>query len=269
MKLFLTLLLGAMLGISTFAQQPDYVIGGQDVLTIAVYDQAELSGKFTVDPDGTLTFPLLGRVKAGGLTLRGLEEDLKKRLSDGYIRNPQVSVSMETYRSQRIFVMGEVRSPGAYQLTGDMTIIEAIARAGSTTPAAADEALIVRPRGGQTTGPVLPTDSDSTVLRVNLREIQEGALSKNILLRDGDTLLVQKARLVYVFGQVKAPGAYPVDKDTTVLQALSLSGGVTDRGSTGRIKIVRAVDGKKKELKVKLTDLVEPGDTIIVAERFF
>ena len=269
MTRFLTVVLSVMLGLSMAAQQPDYVIGGQDVLTIAVYDQAELSGKFTVDPDGTLTFPLLGRVKAGGLTLRGLEEDLKKRLSDGYIRNPQVSVAMETYRSQRIFVMGEVRAPGAYQLTGEMTVIEAIARAGSTTPAAADEAMIVRPKEGQTTGPVLPTDSDSTVIRVNLREIQEGALSKNIQLRDGDTLLVQKARLVYVFGQVKAPGAYPVDKDTTVLQALSLSGGVTDRGSTGRIKIVRTVDGKKKEIKVKLTDIVEPGDTIIVAERFF
>ena len=81
--------------------------------------------------------------------------------------------------------------------------------------------------------------------------------------------VVQKARSVYIFGQVKAPGAYPIDKDTTVLQALSLAGGVTDRGSTGRIKIVRTVDGKKKEIKVKLTDLVEPGDTLIIAERFF
>jgi polysaccharide export outer membrane protein len=107
------------------------------------------------------------------------------------------------------------------------------------------------------------------VIRVNLREIQEGALSKNVQLRDGDTLVVPKARSVYVFGQVKTPGAYPVDKDTTVLQALSLAGGVSDRGSTGRIKIVRTIEGKKKEIKVKLTDTVEPGDTIIVAERFF
>ena len=263
------LLLGVLLLSVGVSAQTDYTIGAPDVVTITVYDQAELSGKFTVDPDGTLTFPLLGRIKAGGLTLRGLEEELRKRLADGYLRTPQVSVSMESYRSQRIFVMGEVRSPGAYQLTGDMTIIEAIARAGSTTPQAADEVMIVRPREGQTTGPILPTDSDSTVIRVNLREIQEGALSKNVQLRDGDTLVVQKARSVYVFGQVKAPGAYPVDKDTTVLQALSLAGGVTDRGSTGRIKIVRAVDGKKKEIKVKLTDIVEPGDTIIVAERFF
>ena len=74
---------------------------------------------------------------------------------------------------------------------------------------------------------------------------------------------------MYVFGQVRTPGAYPIEPGTTVLQALSLAGGVTDRGSTGRVKVVRAVDGKKKELKVKLTDTVEPGDTVIVGERFF
>jgi polysaccharide export outer membrane protein len=74
---------------------------------------------------------------------------------------------------------------------------------------------------------------------------------------------------VFVFGQVKAPGAYAIDRGTTVLQALSLAGGVTDRGSTGRVKIVRTADGKKKEVKAKLTDLVEPGDTLIVGERFF
>lgn len=269
MTLIRRVILGVLLLAVPVSAQTDYIIGAQDVLTITVYDQADLSGKFTVDPDGSLTFPLLGRLKAAGLTLRALEDDLKKRLSDGYIRNPQVSASVEQYRSQRIFVMGEVRAPGAYQLTGDMTIIEAIARAGSTTLQAADEVMIVRPKDGRANGPVLPSDDESTVIRVNLRDIQEGALSKNVQLRDGDTLVVQKARSVYVFGQVKAPGAYPVDKDTSVLQALSLAGGVTDRGSTGRIKIVRAVDGKKKEIKVKLTDMVEPGDTIIVAERFF
>jgi polysaccharide biosynthesis/export protein len=269
MRLFLHVLCGLLFLPLGASAQTDYSIGAHDVLTITVYDQADLSGKFTVDPDGTLTFPLLGRVKAGGLTLRGLEEELRKRLADGYLRTPQVSVSMETYRSQQIFVMGEVRAPGAYQLAGDMTIIEAIARAGSTTPQAADEVMIVRPKAGQKTGPVLQTDEDSTVIRVNLRDIQEGALSKNVQLRDGDTLVVQKARSVYVFGQVKSPGAYAVDKETTLLQALSLAGGVTDRGSTGRIKIIRTIDGKKKEIKAKLTDVVDPGDTVIVGERFF
>ena len=269
-RLLAVVIVGLLSAGAAGAQQNAYVIGAQDVLNVSVYDQPELTGKFSVEADGSVTFPLVGRLQVGGLTLRNAEDLLRQKLADGYLQNPQVSLSMDEYKSQRVFVMGEVRAPGAYQLTGDMTIIEAIARAGSTTPAAADEAMIVRPKEGvQGSGPVLPTDKDSTIIRINLREIQEGALSQNVTLRDGDTLVVQKARLVYVFGQVKAPSAYPVDKDTTVLQALSLAGGVTDRGSTGRVKIVRAVDGKKKEIKVKLTDLVEPGDTIIVGERFF
>src|SRR5258705_6664918 len=87
----------------------DYVVGPQDVLTITSYDQADLSGRFTLEADGTFTFPLIGRVKAGGLTLRGLEDALKKRLiDDGYFKNPQITVSVETYKSQKIYVVGEV-----------------------------------------------------------------------------------------------------------------------------------------------------------------
>jgi polysaccharide biosynthesis/export protein len=255
----------------TYAQAPDYIVGSQDVLTITVYDQPDLSGKFKVETDGTLSFPLVGRVKAAGLTLQTLEGALKTKLADGYIKNPQVTVAVETFQSQRIFILGEVRAPGPYVLTGDMTVIEALAKAGSTTPQAADEILIVRPPTGKPAGPILPEQAggDATVIRINIRDLQEGDLSKNALLKDGDTLVVPKAQGVYVFGQVKTPGAYAMEKGTTVLQALSLAGGVTDRGSTGRVKIVRTMDGKKKELKAKLTDLVEPGDTLIVGERFF
>jgi len=255
----------------TRAQEPDYIVGSQDILTITVYDQADLSGKFKVEADGNFTFPLVGRIKAAGIKLHDIENDLKTRLADGYIKNPQVTVAVETFQSQRIFILGEVRQPGPYVLTGDMTIIEALARAGSVTPTASDEILIVRPPPGRGAGPVMPDQAgnDVTVIRINIRDLQEGNLSKNVLLKDGDTVVVPKAQGVYVFGQVKAPGAYAMEKGTTVLQALSLAGGVTDRGSTGRVKIVRTVDGKKKELKAKLTDLVEPGDTLIVGERFF
>jgi polysaccharide export outer membrane protein len=253
------------------AQGSDYVIGSQDVLTITVYDQAELSGKFNVEADGSFAYPLIGRIVAGGLTLRAVESELKRRLADGYLKNPQVSVAIEQYRSQRIFVIGEVRAPGAYQLTGDMTLIEALARAGSVTTEAGEEILIVRPPDAKSrSGPVLPSDDTSAeVIRVNARELQAGVLSQNVALRDGDTLVVLRAQSVYVFGQVKTPGAFAAEKGTTVLQALSLAGGITDRGSTGRVFIVRTVDGKKKEFKAKLTDTVEPGDTLIVKERFF
>src|SRR5437773_10291897 len=88
----------------------DYVVGPHDVLTITSYDQADLSGKFALEADGTFTYPMIGRVKAGGLTLRALEGAIKKQLMDeGYFRNPQITVAVETYKSQRVFIVGEVR----------------------------------------------------------------------------------------------------------------------------------------------------------------
>jgi len=265
--------------VSLAAQEPqkpppasvDYVVGSQDVLMITSYDQADLSGKFAVETDGTFTYPLIGRVKAGGLTLRQLEAQVKKQLiDDGYFRNPQITVAVETYKSQKIFVVGEVRLPGSYPLSGDMSPVEALARAGSPLPTASGEAVIVHP-AGQVSGPVLPTqDNAENVIRIDLRDLQNGAFAQNAALRDGDTIFVPRAESVYVFGQVKNPGAYPLQqKNTSVLQALSLGGGITDRGSTSRVRIVRVVNGEKKELNVKLTDIVQPGDTIIVGERFF
>jgi len=250
----------------------DYIVGAQDVLTITCYDQADLSGKFTVETDGTFSYPLIGRVKVGGLTLRQVESEVKTRLvGDGYFRNPQITVSVDTYKSQKVFVVGEVRTPGTYALSGDMNLVEALARAGSTLPTASGEAIVVHPEAGQTpSGPTLPTEDSDNVVRIDLRDLQNGAFSQNAMLRDGDTIFVPRAESVYVFGHVKNPGAYAMQqRNTTVLQALSLAGGVTDRGTTSRIKIVRIVNGEKREVKVKLTDLVLSGDTVMVAERFF
>jgi polysaccharide export outer membrane protein len=252
------------------AQNNDYVVGPQDVLTITVWDQSDLSGKFNVEADGTFTFPLIGRIKGGGLTLRELEEELKKRLADGYFKKPQLSVAVEQYRSQRIFIVGEVRTPGTYPLTGDMTLIEGFSRAGGATQDAAGNAIIVRATDGRS--PALPDQQvSSEIIHVNLKELESGSLANNVSLRDGDTIFVPRAQILtaYVFGQVRSPGAYPIKKDTSVLQALSLAGGVTERGTTSRVRIVRLVGGKKAELKVDLDDPVQPGDTIMVLERFF
>jgi polysaccharide export outer membrane protein len=247
----------------------DYQIGAQDVLTIQVFDQADLGGKYTVETDGTFSFPLIGRVRAGGLSLRALEAELKIKLADGYFRNPQVTVAIEQYRSQRVFVMGEVRAPGPVPLTGGMTLIEALSRAGSTMPTASGEVAVVRGTQGSK-APVLPgPDAGSEVFRASIRDLESGSLSQNIELRDGDTIFVPRAETAYVFGQVKNPGGYALQKDTTVLQALSLAGGVGENGAMNRVRIVRIVAGVKTELKVSLTDVVKPGDTIIVPERYF
>lgn len=264
------ILLASVVGSAQQSQPTDYVVGPQDVLNITSFDQQDLTNKYPVDSDGTFTFPLIGRVKAGGLTLRELEAELKRLLKDGFFKDPQLSVGVEQYRSQKVHIVGEVRNPGTYSLAGDMSLIEAVARAGSTLPSASGEALVVRAKSGQaTSGPVLPNGDNTEVTTIDLKQLQSGALSQNVALRDGDTIFVPRAETIYVFGQVKNPGAYSIQKNTTVLQALSLAGGVTERGATGRIKIVRIEKGKTVEVKAVLTDIVRPGDTIMVPERFF
>ena len=246
---------------AAFAQEPaagaSYIVGPQDVLVITSYDQADLTGKFTIETDGSFTYPLIGRVRTAGLTLRAVEEMLEKQLvAGGFFKEPQITVARRAVPQPEDPVVGEVRTPGTYPVSGDMRLVEVLALAGSTTPMASGEVVIVH-------------ESNASE-RVDLRELENGDLSQNVRLVNGDTLFVQRAESVYLFGQVKNPGAYPFrQKKTTVLQALSLAGGVTERGSTTRIQIVRIVDGKKKEIDAKLDDFVEPRDTIVVPERFF
>jgi polysaccharide export outer membrane protein len=255
------------------AQSADYVLGSQDVLAITVWNQQDLSGAFRVESDGTFTFPLIGRVKAAGQTQRDVETVLRRRLAEGYFKQPQVSVAVKEFRRQEVHVVGEVRQPGTYALSGDITVVAALARAGSTTPAAGSEVVIVR-SGGRASGPQLPEapneKEENNVVRVDLRKLEAGTLDRSLLLLEGDTLFVPAAATVFVSGHVKAPGAYPVGPTMTVLQALSLAGGITDRGASGRIKIVRiGPDGRSQEIKAKLSDPVRAGDTIVVPERFF
>lgn len=246
----------------------DYVIGTQDVLAITVFDQAELSGRYTVEVDGSFTFPLVGRVKAGGRTLRQFESELKRLLADGFFLNPQVAVTVEQYRSQRIFVVGEVRQPGSYALTGDMTVIETLARAGSMTTLAAGEVVIVR--GRRAPHLTVPGEEEAAhVIRVSVRDLEAGNLSMNVQLKDGDTVFVPRAESIFVFGEVKNPGVLMMQPDMTIRQALAMAGGATEQAATNRIRIVRIVNGNKQDLKVKLEDRVLPGDTIVVPVRYF
>ncbi|OFW14636.1 MAG: hypothetical protein A3F70_09295 [Acidobacteria bacterium RIFCSPLOWO2_12_FULL_67_14] len=241
---------------------PDYVIGANDVLWITSYDDEDLTGRFTVDGDGAFTYPLLGRVSAGGMTLRAAEAYLKRTLVQrGLFRNPQITVAIDEYRSQKVFVIGEVRRPGVYPLSGSMTLVEALALADSASPDAGHEAVVVRQGAGA---------EDEEVIRANFRDLENGNLSQNVVLRDGDTVIVPRAETIYVFGEVRAPGSYALrDEDVTVIQALALAGGISERGSTGRVEIVRIIDGELRELKADLADVVRPGDTIVVPERFF
>jgi polysaccharide biosynthesis/export protein len=251
--------------------QEDYAIGPQDVLNITVWDNADLTGKYTVQPDGTVTIPLLGRTKAAGMSLRKFEAELTKALSEGFLKEPNVAVTLDQYRGRRIFVFGAVSSPGTYALPEGQTLIEALVRAGY---GGASQVVIVRPK--QPSGPTMPEEAgDAEVIRVNLKELEKdvehGSLARNIPLRDGDTIFIPRTdpTRIFVSGQVRSPGAYSITENTTVLQAIALAGGVTESAAVNRLRIMRLVDGKQKSFKVQLSDLVQPGDTLIVPERYF
>jgi len=277
---FLVLLSGATVHVQEPAHAPsssatqgldDYTVSRQDVLSITVIDRPELSAKYTVEVDGALQFPLVGRVPAAGKTLRQIETDLKRTLSDGFFKNPQVAVSLDQFKGRRVFVFGGVSLPGTYPLAEGMTLIEALVKAGYGN---GSEAVIVRSK--EANGPILPDRANGAeVIRVNLREfekeVEQGHMSRNILLQDGDTIFVPRIdrNRIFVTGQVKVPGAYSVAEGTTVLQAISLAGGLTEGASTGRMRITRIVDGEKKSIKIKLEDIVLPGDTIFIPERYF
>jgi polysaccharide export outer membrane protein len=238
-----------LLFVSTIVSgQTEYLVGAQDELTVQVWGRPELSGKFMVDDAGALNLPLIERVQVAGQTLRQIEEALEKRLADGYLKNPQVTVTIDEYRSQYVFVQGEVRQPGRYPLTGTTTLLEVLTQAGSTTAEAGTHVLVLRAAEG-TVSPARGIASPSAPLaqRIELFELQRGS-QQNIPLRDGDTIVVPPGEKVYISGHVRSPGAYVIKKDTTLLQAVILAGGVTERGALNRVKVLRSVDGKQKSI---------------------
>lgn len=251
---------------------PAYVIGPNDVLGIKVLGEADLTGTYAVDSDGTIRFPFLDRVPVGGKTVQEIEFALTKLLSEGFLNRPQVSVVITSYRSRSIYVLGEVRNPAKYNIEGQTTLLEVIAQAGSFTPNAAQTINVLRYKDGlvgvEAGAPVVPGDPrGAEILRVSQEDLREGRLAANIILQDGDTIFVPTAEKFYVMGFVKQPGQFVLQPGMTVRQAISVAGGLTERGSDRRIKIIRKVNGKDVELDAEMSDLVRPNDTIRVPQR--
>jgi polysaccharide export outer membrane protein len=253
------------------ARQGGVQIAVRDQLMITVSNSAELSRKVTVDVDGAFDYPYLGRVKAAGLTTRDLAADLKKRLDPDYAVHPTVTVELTATMSKHFSIIGEVKAPGSYSFEGQKFLIDALAVAGSVTESASDEALIIR--AGQSVDPTSGAAASGDTVKLDLYPLLSGTdLKNNILIQDGDTINVIKARPVYITGNVKSVGAYPIRRGMTVSQALALAGGVSEKGKDSGIKIERLdANGKKQTIQVKdiKTEIVKPGDTVVVPARIW
>jgi len=270
-RLLLLALAGLLLGPgsagSSFAQ--DYTVGPRDVVSITVWGQADLSKDFPVDQDGSISFPLVGRVKAAGLTTGRLAARLTELLEKDYLVNPQVSVAVKEYLSQKVQVLGEAEKPGLFYLTGPTSILEVLSKAGGLSKTAGKQLVLVRHQPAAADG----TAAGNAILRVRFDKIQAGDASENIRVEDQDVIFIPKARAYFVLGEVKSAGTFPLDKALSVQEAVTLAGGFNDRAAPSGVKLIRrAANGEQETVSLDLaspgsrdrTVAVQEGDTVYV-----
>jgi polysaccharide export outer membrane protein len=245
----LSLIVLLFLSGSEAARAQDYVLGPRDVLKISVYDHKDLETRARVSGDGKITFPLLGEINVSGLTVQELEKQLTDRLGDGYIVHPHVSVFVEEFRVV-VYVTGEVQRPGSYPFEEGMTAIKAVSLAGGLTEKAIGDQIRVTRKD--------PGEGESSLL-----------IGIHDLIQPNDVLEVMEKKWVYVTGEVKKPGSYLFDDRMTILKAITLAGGLTDKAAPGRTKIIRKENGKDTEYRVGMDDSIRPDDVIVVPESFF
>lgn len=261
-----------------------YRVGPGDVLEVNVYDDPDLSGLFTVQHDSTISFPLLGEVSVGKLTVRDVRLKLVELLAADFLVDPQVVVRVKEFRSQWVTLVGEIARPGKYYLHGSENLLELLTEAGGFTVRASGEVIISRLAGDD---PRLFMAEDSgheseSTIRVFLTPEQTVAEQKEALalrVKSGDIITASGTQFFYISGEVKKPGSYPVHAGLTVLKAVSLAGGLTKFGSKGKVEVLRkGRDGSTDRIKVDLGDIergknpdvpVEAEDIIKVGKRVF
>ena len=260
------------------ARAQEYVIGPGDVLTISVWGHPDLSRDYTVDPDGFAPFPLINRVKAGGLTTRQVAASLADLLGKDYLVNPQVIVSVKEYQSQKVTILGETARPGVFYLTGPTSLVDVLSKAGWLSKNAGRQILLVRdqPNAGPGAG------GDPTIIRLNVDKLQAGSNAENVRVQAGDTIFVtsRDENNFFVFGEVRKPGSYPLDKETNVLEGITIAGGFTDKASPSRTRLIRVGLAGPQVLEIDMNDIVKRGqrdkalrlqanDVVVVPESFF
>jgi polysaccharide export outer membrane protein len=260
-----SLLFTLFLSCLTFAavEQLDYRVGEGDVLKVMVYDNPDLDTTARVSGKGTILFPLIGELDIEGLTVSQVSAKIARKLSEGYILYPQVSVFVEEFRSKRAIIMGEVRAPGLYELSGATSLMELISKAGGLTADAGSEVNIKRKN------PDNPGQDD--LIAVDLKTLlEEQETSPNVPIKDGDRVFVPRAGVFYVTGQVNRPDAYKLEMGTSVIKAITMAGGFTELAAQKRVRLIRKVDGVETVMeKVPMHTAVMPEDVIVVPESFF
>jgi len=249
--------------------QGDAVLGAGDVLRITVYGQDDLETVARVTQEGHISFPLIGKVTIAGDSNRQADAKIERRLSDGkFVRNPQVSIFVEERvraEGEVVTIIGQVKKPGRFAVDslsndGAQSIVGVLALAGGLGEDAADHLILAK-----------NTADGVKNIRVDLVGLlRDGDLKQNVDLAGGDIVLVPTMDTIFVYGEVQKPGRYRLDRGMTVMQAISVSGGLTSRGTEKGLSVRRRDEnGVIVSIKSELNGPLMPNDVVVVGESLF
>jgi polysaccharide biosynthesis/export protein len=252
----------------------DYIIGKQDLLQISVFDLEALNQTVRVQDDGTISLPLIGNLHADGLTRSGLEKAIADHLSPKFVIDPQVSVFVKSYESKKVTILGAVKIPGSFEVIGSRTLLEVISLAGGALKEQAVKTIqVIRHQ----------EDGASKTITVDFAALENGDPAANIPIQGGDIIQFPVDDLLYIYvnGAVRVPGVFRVKRSdpVTVLRAVTMAGGVNDRGTGRRVKVLRSLpDGTTRAFPVDLKRIqkgkendfvLQNNDVVIVPEAYF
>ena len=240
----------------------DYRLGAGDTIRMAVFQNPDLTTEVRVAESGVASFPLIGAVELGGLTITTAEQKIAGLLkSGGFVLKPQVNITLMQIRGNQVSVLGQVNRPGRYPLETIKThVSDVLAIAGGATGAGSDSIILVGVRNGQ------PFRKEIDIAGMFL----DGKRVDDILVEGGDVIYVNRAPMFYIYGEIQRPGSYRVERNMTLMQALAQSGGPTLRGTQRNVKIFRRdAGGKLEEISLELTEPVKTDDVLYVRESLF
>jgi len=240
----------------------DYRLGAGDTMHVTVFQNADLTVDVRVSESGIISYPLLGSVELGGLTIAAAEKKIASMLKEQkFVQQPQVNIVMTQVRGNQVSVLGQVNRPGRYPLeTFNTRISDMLALAGGTTGTGSDIVILTSTRNGKPFRKEI--DIPSLFLDDNRKD--------DILVEGGDIIYVHRAPMYYIYGEVQRPGSYRLERNMTLMQALAQAGGPTMRGSQRSIKIFRrGADGKPEQISLELSAGVNSDDVFYVRESLF
>jgi polysaccharide export outer membrane protein len=240
----------------------DYRLGAGDTMHITVFQNPDLTVDVRVSESGVISYPLLGSVEVGELTIAAAEKKIAGMLKEKkFVQQPQVNIVMTQVRGNQVSVLGQVNHPGRYPLeTFNTHISDILASAGGMASTGADSVILLGTRNGK------PFRKEIDIPSLFLDDNRQD----DILVEGGDIIYVHRAPMYYIYGEVQRPGSYRVERKMTVMQALAQGGGPTMRGTQRNMKIFRrGADGKLDQISLELTAPVNSDDVLYVRESIF